>query len=350
MNFDFPDELKMLKDEARKVLVRHCPRSSPRAILDGPEPFDRKLWQEIGKLGWVGRIGAGGVRRRRARPSRRLRAGRGVRLCDCAGALCLDRLSVRSRPCCWAARTSSRRRYLPGLASGETIGTLALAERLGAQDFDSPHDAPGRRPADRRQARGARRRCRRPRHRRRQRHGARARAVPRRSRRRRRRARDRARPSIRPARTPRSRSTARRPRLCPMAAGCRRHPPPDRPRRHHDGVRAGRRRAGRTRHGPRLCPGALCLRPPDRLVPGDQAQARRHLRRRRARPLQRLLRRLGALDRTPPSCRSRPPSRASPPATPAGSPPRRTSRPTAAWATPGRATRSSTIAAPSCSG
>ena len=56
---------------------------------------------------------------------------------------------------------------------------------------------------------------------------------------------------------------------------------------------------------------SACLRPADRLVPGDQAQARRHVCRHRAGALQRLLRRLGAVDQMRRNCRWRPPRRAS---------------------------------------
>ena len=68
----------------------------------------------------------------------------------------------------------------------------------------------------------------------------------------------------------------------------------------------------------------------------------------RAGALQRLLRRLGAVARTRPSCRSPPPRRASRRARPSRWPPRRTSRPMAAWASPGSSTATSTTAAPSC--
>src|SRR5690606_1591565 len=69
-------------------------------------------------------------------------------------------------------------------------------------------------------------------------------------------------------------------------------------------VRAGRRRAGGARHGQRLRPESLRLRAADRVVPGHQAQARRHVHEDRAgageRPLRRVgdrLRRAGAAGR-----------------------------------------------------
>ena len=58
--------------------------------------------------------------------------------------------------------------------------------------------------------------------------------------------------------------------------------------------------------------GRYALRPADRLLPGDQAQARRHLHQERTRPGELLLRRLGAVDAMRPSCRSRRPRPALP--------------------------------------
>ena len=54
MNFDFPDELKQLRDEARRFLTERCPTSVPRRILEGPEPYDRSLWQAMAEMGWTG--------------------------------------------------------------------------------------------------------------------------------------------------------------------------------------------------------------------------------------------------------------------------------------------------------
>ena len=54
MNFDFPDELKQLRDEARRFLTERCPTSATRRILEGPEPYYRPLWQAMAEMGWLG--------------------------------------------------------------------------------------------------------------------------------------------------------------------------------------------------------------------------------------------------------------------------------------------------------
>ena len=63
-----------------------------------------------------------------------------------------------------------------------------------------------------------------------------------------------------------------------------------RPRRRRPRRRAGRRRPEGARHGRRVRQGARPVRPPDRLVPGDQAQVRRHAARGRVGQVGRLLR------------------------------------------------------------
>ncbi len=54
MNFDFSDELKQLRDEARRFLSDRCPPAVPRRILETDAPFDRALWQSIAEMGWTG--------------------------------------------------------------------------------------------------------------------------------------------------------------------------------------------------------------------------------------------------------------------------------------------------------
>src|SRR3981189_3670975 len=54
MNFDFSDEQKQLRDEARKFLAEKCPPKAVRTVLDGKEPYDRELWQGLADLGFLG--------------------------------------------------------------------------------------------------------------------------------------------------------------------------------------------------------------------------------------------------------------------------------------------------------
>ena len=39
MNFDFSDEQKQLREEARRFLADRCPTTAVRVVLEGPEPY-----------------------------------------------------------------------------------------------------------------------------------------------------------------------------------------------------------------------------------------------------------------------------------------------------------------------
>src|SRR6266849_5854226 len=54
MNFDFSDEQKQLRDEARKFLAEKCPPKAVRVVLDGKEPYDRELWKGLAEMGFLG--------------------------------------------------------------------------------------------------------------------------------------------------------------------------------------------------------------------------------------------------------------------------------------------------------
>src|SRR3984893_957966 len=54
MNFDFSDEQKQLRDEARKFLAEKCPPKAVRVVLDGKEPYDRELWKGLADMGFLG--------------------------------------------------------------------------------------------------------------------------------------------------------------------------------------------------------------------------------------------------------------------------------------------------------
>ena len=158
MNFDFPDELKQLRDEARRFLTERCPTSVPRRILEGPEPYDRSLWIAMAEMGWTGA----------AIPEEFGGAGLG-HLAVCVLA---EELGHAVAPVPFASSVylateaiqlygsdAQKRQYLPKLAAGELIGTLAIAERPGPIGAARLTDASCRRKAFRQQGRGAGWRC-----------------------------------------------------------------------------------------------------------------------------------------------------------------------------------------------
>ena len=54
MNFDFSDEQKQMRDEARKFLAEKCPPKAVRAVLDGKATYDKELWKGLAEMGFLG--------------------------------------------------------------------------------------------------------------------------------------------------------------------------------------------------------------------------------------------------------------------------------------------------------
>ena len=54
MNFDFSDDLKQLREQARRFLAEKSPPDAVRRVLDGAEPYAALLWREIAEMGWLG--------------------------------------------------------------------------------------------------------------------------------------------------------------------------------------------------------------------------------------------------------------------------------------------------------
>lgn len=130
MNFDFPDELKQLRDEARRFLTERCPTSVPRRILEGPEPYARALWQAMAEMGWTGA----------AIPESFGGAGLGhLAVCVLAEELghavapvpFASSVYLATEAILLFGSAAQKQAWLPRLAAGEAIGTLALAERAG---------------------------------------------------------------------------------------------------------------------------------------------------------------------------------------------------------------------------
>jgi alkylation response protein AidB-like acyl-CoA dehydrogenase len=131
MNFEFSDEQRALRDQARKFLADRGALGRARQVLEGGAPFDQALWREMAEMGWQGT----------AIPERDGGAGFGyLELCVIAEELgrCLAPTPFSSSVYLFTEAVlhlgtdEQRRRLLPALASGETVGCLALAEGLQA--------------------------------------------------------------------------------------------------------------------------------------------------------------------------------------------------------------------------
>src|SRR3981189_2540854 len=54
MNFDFSDDQKQLRDEARKFHAEKCAPKAVREVLDGKASYDKELWKGLAEMGFLG--------------------------------------------------------------------------------------------------------------------------------------------------------------------------------------------------------------------------------------------------------------------------------------------------------
>src|ERR1700682_1646457 len=130
MNFDFSDEQKQLRDEARKFLAEKCPPKAVRTVLDGKEPYDRELWEGLADMGFLGV----------AIPEQFGGAGAGhLELCVIAEEMgralapvpFSSTVYLAAEALLIAGSDAQKQKWLPAIAAGDAIGTLALFEGKG---------------------------------------------------------------------------------------------------------------------------------------------------------------------------------------------------------------------------
>ncbi len=127
MNFEFSEDQNMLREQAQNFLRNKSDSRAVRAILESDEPYDKALWQGMVELGWTGVTipeEYGGI-------------GLGhLELCVIA-----EELGRTLAPTPFASSVylateallqfgseEQKQAWLPKLAAGEAIGTVAVAE------------------------------------------------------------------------------------------------------------------------------------------------------------------------------------------------------------------------------
>jgi alkylation response protein AidB-like acyl-CoA dehydrogenase len=130
MNFDLSDEQSLLQATVRQFLEKECPPERRRALFEAEQGFDPVLWKGMIELG------LGGIQL----PEEH--GGLGLELLDLA--LVAEELGRHAAPgpflghalaglaIARAGSEEQRRRWLPKLATGAALGTVALAEAGGA--------------------------------------------------------------------------------------------------------------------------------------------------------------------------------------------------------------------------
>lgn len=127
MNFDLSDEQKMLAEQARGLLAERSPPARLRQLIGEGAEIDAPLWRELGEMGFLGAAIA------------EAHGGLGLSALDLGvisqelgrANACLPFFSsvvLAGGALSGFGNEAHRAAWLPGIASGETIGTFAYAE------------------------------------------------------------------------------------------------------------------------------------------------------------------------------------------------------------------------------
>lgn len=134
MNFEFSEDQQFIRDQARNFLSQQSSPAVVRSILDTDEPYHRELWNKIVELGWTAM----------AIPESYGGLGLGyLELCVIAEELGRFLAPVPFSSSVYLATEAlldwgseeQKQHFLPKLAAGQLIGTLATSEGLGRLDI-----------------------------------------------------------------------------------------------------------------------------------------------------------------------------------------------------------------------
>jgi len=130
VNLDFSDEQKQLRDQVRRFLSEKCTSAHVRAILEGPESYDKALYKGLADLGLLGaaipeEYGGSGLTH--------------LELCVIAEELgrslapvpVSSSIYLTAECLLHAGSIKQKEAWLPRLASGEVVGTFASSEGQG---------------------------------------------------------------------------------------------------------------------------------------------------------------------------------------------------------------------------
>ncbi len=133
MNFEFSEEQLMLRDQARSFLAEHCPTRVVRAVLDSDDHYDASLWQQVADMGWTATVipeaygGLGLSYYELSIIAEEL--GRAVAPIPFSSSVYLASEALLA-----FGSETQKQQWLPKLASGELIGTVAFTETAGRLD------------------------------------------------------------------------------------------------------------------------------------------------------------------------------------------------------------------------
>jgi len=130
MEFSLNEEQEMLKTMARDFLEKECPKAHVRAMMDDEKGYSPELWQKMAEVGWLGLV----------LPEEYGGAEMNFRdltiLCEEMGRALLpspfiSTLILVGLPILAAGTEEQKQEFLPKIANGEIVCTLAALEESG---------------------------------------------------------------------------------------------------------------------------------------------------------------------------------------------------------------------------
>jgi len=130
MEFSLNEEQEMLKTMARDFLANECPTAHVREMMDDETGYSPELWRKIAEVGWLGLVF----------PEEYGGAGMNFRdltiLCEEMGRALLpspfiSTLLLVGLPILAAGTEEQKQEFLPRIANGEIVCTLAVLEEDG---------------------------------------------------------------------------------------------------------------------------------------------------------------------------------------------------------------------------
>lgn len=130
MNFDFSEDLNLLREQARRFLTERCSTATVRDVFENERDYDQTLWQDVAKMGWqataipeeLGGLGLG----HEGLCVLAEELGRALAPLPFASSVYLATEAIVLH-----GSDAQKAELLPRLASGELIGAFALAEGAG---------------------------------------------------------------------------------------------------------------------------------------------------------------------------------------------------------------------------
>ena len=130
MNFDFSEDQKLLQTTVRDFVTDQETLQKNRNVLESDADYDPELWKNAAELGWLGAVipeefgGAGFGHLELALIAEEV--GRGLLPIPFGSSVYLATEAILR-----VGSDAQKEKYLAGLASGDRIGTLAIAEGMG---------------------------------------------------------------------------------------------------------------------------------------------------------------------------------------------------------------------------